>query len=170
MDFLDLAKKRYSCRKLEPTQISDETLAKILEAGRVAPTGMNAQPFKLFVMRSDKAKEAIHKSTPYTFGADTFVVVGAQKGKGHYRESDGLDFPIVDASIVATQIMLQIEDMGLATTWVGAFEPKVLVEAFPEMKDLVLVAIFPIGKAAPDAKPSFKHEQRKSLDELLEAL
>ncbi len=170
MDFLELAQKRYSCRKLEPVEITDDMLAEILEAGRLAPTAVNAQPFKLFSMRSEMAKEAIHASTPYTFGAETFVVVGSEKGNGYRRKSDDLDFALVDATIVATHIMLQIEAMGLATTWVGAFDPNVLKEAFPQMKDLDLVAIFPIGKAASDAKPSVKHDQRKPLDELLETL
>ncbi len=170
MEFLELAKKRYSCRRLEPTPISDETLAEILEAGRVAPTAVNAQPFRLFVMRSNEAKEAIHASTPYTFGADTFIVVGSENGRGYKRKSDDMDFALVDATIVATHIMLQIEAMGLATTWVGAFDPNVLKKTFPQMQDLDLVAIFPIGKAAVDAKPSVKHDQRKSLDELLQTL
>ncbi len=170
MNFLELAKKRYSCRKLEPTNISDETLEQILEAGRIAPTAVNAQPFKFFVMKSNKAKEAIHASTPYTFGADTFIVVGSEKGNGYRRKSDDLDFALVDATIVATHIMLQIEDLGLATTWVGAFDPNVLKESFPEMKELDLVAIFPVGKAAEDAKPSIKHDQRKPLEELLTTL
>ncbi len=170
MEFLELAKKRYSCRKLEPTQISDEVLAEILEAGRVAPTAINVQPFKIFSMRSDKAKETIRAATPYTFGADTFIVLGSKQGTGYHRKSDDLDFALIDTSIVATHIMLQIEAMGLATTWVGAFDPHMLKEAFPEMQDYDLTAIFPIGKAAEDAKPSVKHSQRKPLSELMETL
>ncbi len=170
MEFLELAKRRYSCRKLEPTQISDETLEQILEAARIAPTAVNAQPFKMFVMKSDEAKDVIHKATRFTFGADTFVIVAAEQHEGYVRKSDNLNFTVVDATIAATHIMLQIEDMGYATTWVGAFDPDILIEAYPQMKDLLLIGIFPIGKAAEDAKPSVKHTERKELNQLLETL
>lgn len=42
--FLELAKARYSCRKFDPTMISNEVLGQILEAGRVSPTAVNFQP------------------------------------------------------------------------------------------------------------------------------
>ena len=35
MDFLELARKRYSVRKYEETRVEDEKILKILEAGRV---------------------------------------------------------------------------------------------------------------------------------------
>ena len=41
MSFLDLAKKRYSCRKLSAQPVEEEKLQKILEAGNLAPTAVN---------------------------------------------------------------------------------------------------------------------------------
>jgi len=41
MNFLELAKKRYSVRKYQEKTIEEEKLHKILEAGRIAPTGAN---------------------------------------------------------------------------------------------------------------------------------
>ena len=52
MDFLALAKKRYACRKYLDKQVEPEKLARILEAGRVAPTGANRQPQRLVVVQS----------------------------------------------------------------------------------------------------------------------
>ena len=49
MDFLELAKKRYSERRYDSRPIEEEKLARILEAGRVAPTGANKQPQRIFV-------------------------------------------------------------------------------------------------------------------------
>ena len=51
MDFLELAKKRYSSRKYKDTLVEEEKLNKILEAARVAPTGKNNQPVKLIVVK-----------------------------------------------------------------------------------------------------------------------
>ena len=41
MEFKDVVKERYSCKKYDSRQISDEQLAAILEAGRLAPTAKN---------------------------------------------------------------------------------------------------------------------------------
>ena len=38
MEFLELAKRRYSVRKFDPRPVEEEKLQKVLEAGRVAPT------------------------------------------------------------------------------------------------------------------------------------
>ena len=43
MSFLDLAKKRYSCRKLSAQPVEEEKLQKILEAGNLAPTAHRPQ-------------------------------------------------------------------------------------------------------------------------------
>ena len=44
MSFLKIEKKRCSCRNFNDQQVPEETLQYILEAGRVAPTGVNKQP------------------------------------------------------------------------------------------------------------------------------
>ena len=43
MDFIELARSRYSCKKFDSRQISKEQLDSILEAGRLAPTGSDSQ-------------------------------------------------------------------------------------------------------------------------------
>ena len=53
MSFLDLAKKRYSCRKLSAQPVEEEKLQKILEAGNLAPTAVNKQPFRIWVLKSE---------------------------------------------------------------------------------------------------------------------
>lgn len=47
MDFLELAKERYSCRKMNEKSVEKEKIEKILQAGILAPTATNAQPYKI---------------------------------------------------------------------------------------------------------------------------
>ena len=49
MDFLELAKNRYSERYFDQRPIEQEKLDKILEAGRVVPTACNYQP-SIFIL------------------------------------------------------------------------------------------------------------------------
>lgn len=167
MDFLEFAKERYSCRMIEGKPVPQEDIDKIIEAARIAPTAINGQPFEIFVMQSDESKEVIRNIISSTYGANTFLVVGARVEDGPVRKSDGLNFPTVDATIAATHMMLEIEQLGLATTWIGAFDPIGLKEAYPQMKDLLLIGIFPIGYKTEGSHPSKKHSTYKSVDELV---
>ncbi|MDD4183330.1 MAG: nitroreductase family protein, partial [Candidatus Omnitrophica bacterium] len=45
MNILNLIKSRRSVRKFKKTDISAETIGKILEAGKWAPSGLNNQPW-----------------------------------------------------------------------------------------------------------------------------
>ena len=49
MDFEKLAAERYSLRKFSDQPVEEETLARILEAGRNAPTAHNNQPQRILV-------------------------------------------------------------------------------------------------------------------------
>lgn len=59
MDFFEVIEKRRSIRKFKPDPVSDELITKILEAGRIAPSGSNSQPWKFLVIRKPQIKEQI---------------------------------------------------------------------------------------------------------------
>lgn len=166
MEFKDLAKKRYSCRKFSDKKVEKELLDQIVEAGMLAPTAVNKQPYKIFMLMSDQAKENIAKTTRFIFDADCFLVVGYKNEDAWVRKYDNHNFAEVDASIVATHMMMEITDLGLATTWVGHFDAPLLKQLQPEMKDYELIAIFPIGYEADDAKPAHLHFERKTKEEI----
>ena len=168
MDFMELIKKRYSCRKLAETPVEKEKIDKILEAAIVAPTAHNIQPFRIWVIDKADDVEKIKETTPCTNGASLFFVVGAKTDEGWVRKYDQKPFADVDAAIVGTHMMLEIEELGLATTWVGHFKSALLAEKFPQMQGYELIAIFPVGYAAEDSEPIPMHFERKSVDELVE--
>lgn len=170
MSFLDLAKKRYSCRKISSRAVEAEKLQKILEAANLAPTAVNKQPLHIWLLESSEAMAKVAQTTPYIFGAPVAFVVGSKAEDAFVRSSDKKNFADIDASIVATHMMLAIEDLGLATTWVGHFDAPKLKELFPEMADYELVAIFPVGYAAGDAAPSARHSERKGIEALTDRL
>ncbi len=170
MEFKQLAKDRYSCRKMTTRKVEDNLIEQIIETAIQAPTAVNYQPVKIFWMKSDKAKNDVHQVTRFTFGAETFLVVGYKNTDGWVRSFDKHVFAETDAAIVASHIMLQVADLGLSTTWVGYFDAPLLRSMYPEMKDYELTAIFPIGYAAEDGTPSSRHYVRKSREEILEIL
>ena len=170
MEFLEFAKKRYSCRKFSDRKVEQNLIDRIIEAGTEAPTAVNHQPVRIWQMASEEAKQAIREVTGCHFGADNFLVVGCKKEESWTRPFDGQNFAEVDGAIVAAHMLLEIEDLGLNTTWVGYFDAPALKKRYPQMEDYKLIALFPIGYAAEDAEPSEKHFLRKSAEELSEQL
>lgn len=170
MSFLELAEKRYSCRKFSKRPVERELIDKILASAIAAPTAVNTQGFHLWLLESDEAKARIRQLTDYSFGADYFLLLGAKPGTSWTRSCDGKDFSEVDAAIVGTHIMLEIYDLGLATTWVGSFDVSGLKAVYPQMEGYDLIGLFPFGYAAADAEPSAAHTTRKNRDDLVETL
>ena len=169
MDFLALAEQRFSCRKFSERPVEQEKIDNILKAGLLAPTGMNKQPFKIFEVKSDKI-EKLKKATPFTFNAPVFLIVGADSSASYVRPFDNKNFAQIDATIVATHIMLEVQELGLGTTWVGHFDEKVLKSEFPQMENYEIVSIFPIGYPSENVTVSPMHSQSKSKVDVLEIL
>lgn len=56
---LNAIKSRQSVRKYSDKPISDEVLNNILEAGRLAPSWVNVQPWKFIVVKSQTTKDLL---------------------------------------------------------------------------------------------------------------
>ena len=75
MEFRQIIRERYSCRKFSGTQIAASALSEILEAGRLAPTAKNLQEQRIYVIQSDDGLRRIDELTPCRYGAPTVIAV-----------------------------------------------------------------------------------------------
>ena len=168
-DFLTLAAERYSCRQFTDQPVEPEKIELVLEAAMHAPTAVNKQPWHAWVITSPEAVAKVNDCTRFGFGAKVVIAVGAAAGEGEFwtRKYDGRGFADVDAAIVATHMMLEVQDLGLGTTWVGHFDAPALAEALPELADYDLIALFPIGYPDPAYQPAAGHTASKGKDELV---
>lgn len=168
--FNALAKERYSVRKFADKPVEDEKIQAILEAGMLAPTAVNNQPVKCWVFKSKEALEKLAETNPFEWAdkAPVAIVVGANAEQAWLRKLDNYNFADVDASIVATHIMMAITDQGLGSTWCGHFDQDKLKESFPQMKGYNLIAMFPIGYIADDCEPNPRHFESKSKEDMVE--
>ncbi|KPU45672.1 NADPH-dependent oxidoreductase [Oxobacter pfennigii] len=163
MEFLDLAKKRYSVRKYQNKKVEEEKLLKILEAGRIAPTAANAQPQRLIVVREEKGLEKLHKCARL-YGAPLAVIVCANHDSSWKRPYDKKDTSDIDASIVTDHMMLEATELGLGTVWICYFAPEVLREEFNLPDNIEPVNILAIGYAeGEDALPDRHDTMRKPI-------
>lgn len=167
MDFLTLAKERYSCRYFNKEKnIEQEKIDKILEAARLAPTGRNSQSQKILVLTDKEKLEKLSGCTQYGWGAPLVLIICYDKNESWKRSCDGADGGIIDMSIITTHMMLEVTDLGLGATWVGAFDPIKAKEIYNIPENYEVVAILPIGYPAEDAHPSRLHLDRKPIEEI----
>ena len=129
MEFFDVIEKRYSMRGFEDREVEQEKLDKILEAARLAPTGVNFQPFKVIVIDTKKNKEALSAIYPpeWFTEAPIALCVVASKERAWTRKFDGKNIADIDATIVMTHMILAAEDLGLNTCFIAAFKPDEIV-------------------------------------------
>lgn len=165
MNFADLAEKRYSVRKFNGEPIDDGLLNRVLEAGRLSPTAANRQPQRIIVLNEEKSLAKIKKCTKYHFDAPVVMIICYDSEESWKNPFSGADGGVLDATIVITHMMLEASESGLGTTFVAYFDPKVLIEEFDIPKNLVPVALLPMGYPADDAEPSPSHRNRKEISE-----
>ena len=79
MDFMELAKARYSVRKYKDTKLTKEQIDRLLAVSNLAPTGKNNQPHRIYVLQSDEALEKINEITPCAFRAPVVFMFIKQK-------------------------------------------------------------------------------------------
>lgn len=165
MEFLELAKSRYSVRKFDPRPVEEEKLQKILEAGRVAPTAKNMQPQRIYVLESPEAVSAIREITTMAFDAPMVLVLCGEPEAGWVNPFNDRSSTQMDCSIVLTHMMLEAADLGLGSTWVGWFDTEAVKQRFDIPAQQEVYALLPLGYPAEHCRPARIHQVRKELGE-----
>ena len=166
MDFLELARRRYSVRRFSDRSLPEEAVQHILEAGRLAPTAKNNQPQRVYVVRSEEGLKKIDDLTPCRYGAPVVLVVAYDASEEWCNPfEDGIRSGQQDASIVATHMMLEAQDLGIGSLWINYFPNSKAASVFglPPNEKIVLLMAF--GYPSDDAAPSPSHGSRKELSE-----
>lgn len=167
MDFLQLASNRYSVRRFTGEAIKKEDLKKILEAGHLAPTAKNIQPHRIFVLDSELSLTKLRKCTPCDYGTRTAIVICYDTNLTYKRSYDGKDSGDIDASIVTTHLMLEAASIGIGSTWVMNFDPKILCDEFNFPSNIIPTAILVMGYIPSDSEPSPRHSEFRPLEEIV---
>jgi len=170
MTFLDLARRRCSVRAYRPDPVPDEVLAAVLEAGRIAPTAANRQPFRIVVIRTAGREDELRRiyDRDWFVQAPLVLCVCAVRGEAWRRTMyDGRSHADVDAAIVMDHMILAAADLGLGTCWIAAFDPIAAREvlAVPDEGEPMLFT--PLGYPAGAGVASERHLQRRPLEDLV---
>lgn len=135
MALLDLLKQRQSIRGYLDKAVARDKIMLCLEAARVAPSACNSQPWKFIVVDDPELKNKLSKAafggvySINTFGktAPIIIAVVSERGKffarigGMFR---GTKYYLIDIGIACEHFVLQAEELGLGTCWIGWFNEK----------------------------------------------
>ena len=170
MEFKDVVRNRFSCKKYGEKQVEKEKLDAILEAGRLAPTAKNLQEQHIYVVQSVEALAKIDKVTPCRYGAPTVLVVAFDSENVFTYPGGKRDSGTEDATIVATHMILAAADEGVDSCWVNFLDPEQLAQelGLPENEEVLMV--MDLGYAAEGAGPLPNHASRKPLAETVSYL
>ena len=171
--FLELAAARQSDRVYEPGRmIEREVLGRILEAGRLAPSACNGQPWHFTVVTEPALLVKVGKATSslgmnkFVKDASALVLITLEPTNITSKLGCGIkekDFPMMDLGIASAYITLAAEDEGVGSCILGWFDEKKIKElvGIPQKKRLML--IISLGY---NAKPK-RRKIRKEFDKVV---
>jgi nitroreductase len=163
MDIYDLIEKRRSVRTFREDPIPSESMDKLKNAMRLAPSAHNAQSYK-FILVTDKElkKQIAEESSSQRFIATAPVIVVAVSLMPEDTLSSGVSTYAMDIAIALDHLTLVAVEENLGTCWVGSFNEVPIKKILNVPDKCKVVAIMPIGTPYDD--PDVK--SRKKIGEL----
>ena len=177
MEFKELVQARRSVRSFDATEVTDEQIAAIIDAGLWAPSPLNMQPWEFIVVSDPEIKKQIKEvaeaakqevmdnegpgwvakySMDWLLEAPVFIIVVADPKKIGLGSFFGQGHGAVQAASACVQnMMLAAADMGLGSIWFTFFRPEKLNELLNVSEDLDIAAVLPVGtpKEPAEAPP-----------------
>ena len=166
MKFIELAEKRCCIRGFKPDPVPEELLNEVLQAGNLAPTAKNLQPFHFIVVRNPARLDELAAAYPAPFfrEAPVVIVICTEASEGWTRDRyDGKNYCEVDAAIATDHMTLAAADLGLGTCWIGAFDPNKVSSALGLPEGVEPIAMLPLGYP----NTAGREKTRKPLDALV---
>ncbi len=166
MEFYEVIRKRRSVRKYQSKKVPDDILNRILEAGRIAPSAKNIQPWHFIIIRDPEIKNKVARACRgqhFVAEADVIICGCAREKLAWGRMGGYMSSFAVDLAIAMDHIILAAANEGLGTCWIGAFNEKEVKEILRIPEDVRVVALTPIGYPAEQPRD----RGRKPLNEIV---
>ena len=165
MEVLDAIKARRSVRAYSPDAVPDELLDKVLEAGRLAPSAHNGQPWHFIVVKDEAKRQEMSKARWAKFLKEAPVVI---VGCGDAKASP--EWYVVDTTIALQNMVLAATSEGLGTCWIGSFDEALirkLLKLPDHMKVVAMIALGHPRKKLDLTATVVRGSNRKPMDEVV---
>ena len=131
MNFMEIANARQSCRSYDSREVELEKLEAIVEAGRLAPSACNGQPYHFTLCRGDLAREValltrgMGGMNKFAVEAPVLLVISEMpycKSAGLGARVKGNDYRSIDIGITAAYLTAEAAAQGLGSCILGWFD------------------------------------------------
>lgn len=162
MTIKDTIKSRRSIRQFTDKEIHDDSIAKILESAKWAPSGLNNQPWRFVIIRDGETKSEISELTHYKnimIECNLAIAVFYNQNDAYNRDKDLMS---IGASI--QNMLLQAHDDNIGSVWLGEIlkSKNKVSEILQINSENELVAVIALGYS--EEKPL---KDRKDLSDLI---
>jgi nitroreductase len=158
LDTFTCIRTRREIREYFDKPIPDRSLAKILEAGRLAPSSKNSQPWQFIVVKNKETLGRIASLSP----------TGAHIAKAPLAIAvlmDGAKLPEIDGARAIQNMVLEAWDLGIGACWVTNFYEDAVKDILGAPQRMKLVSVIPFGY--PTEPKTNRKKIRKSLQEIV---
>ena len=152
MTVIEAIRGRYSCRAYQERNIEQEKLDQLFEAARLAPSAKNTQDWRFIIVTDKETKRQVAATTN---GPDVFEKAGAiiaACSNSDYVMRCGQAIGPIDVAIALEHICLQATDLGLATCWIGSFDPEKVRRILGIPDDIAIIELMTVGYPADSPK------------------
>jgi nitroreductase len=169
-----LIAQRRSIRRYLDKPVEREKILECLEAARLAPSADNVQPWRFLVIDNSDLKEkfakevfsGIYSVSKFAAKAPVLIVILARLdiiANRIGKQIQGVNFYLIDVGIAGEHIVLQAEELGLGTCWVGWFSSRKARKVLDVPKKYKIVSLLSMGYY--EKRPS-REKKRKSLEDI----
>lgn len=170
-DFLSLINSRQSDRAYDPDRsVEPDKLERILEAGRLAPSACNAQPWKFVVITDKELAMKVGKAAAglgmnkFARQAPVHILIVEESANitsllgGKVKNKH---FPLIDIGIAAAHLTLAAESEGLGSCIIGWFDEREIkrLTGIPDSKRLLLDIV--IGYPVKEKRKKIRKDKDK---------
>lgn len=174
MSVKELIAKRRSIRRYLDMPVEREKIFACLEAARLAPSADNVQPWRFLVIDDPQLKDkfsrkvfsGIYSVTKFAAKAPVLILILARLdiiANRIGKQIQGINFYLIDTGIAGEHIVLQAEELGLGTCWIGWFNSRKARKVLQIPKKYKIVSLLSMGYY--DKRPQ-KEKKRKSLEDI----
>jgi nitroreductase len=166
MEVFEAIWKRHSVRAYLRNEVPGEKMGKILEAGRLAPSAGNIQPWHFIVVTDQQRRNELSKGRYAKFLTESPVVL---VGCGDKKASP--NWYVVDTTIAMQNMVLTATSEGLDTCWIGSFNENQVKELLnvPERFSVVALLALSYGRKKMDLGSKVLHffRRRKKMEKIV---
>jgi nitroreductase len=167
MELEEAIKGRRSIRAFKPQDVPEETVERLIDAARHAPSAGNIQPWEFVIARKPETKKKLAQAAHQAFieEAPVVIVVCADENRssmGYGVRGETL-YCIQDTAAATQNILLTAYSLGLGTCWIGTFIESEAKKALRTPDGIRPVAMIPVGY--PNRIPS--QRGRRSLSQII---